>query len=199
MDLQSMLLQMLPSSLYRGAAQSRITRTPVLYGAADRGAEGSYFPPDYVNEHPPLQALAKMLVTGLPMNRGLIQVDPTATAAAGNTTASTLQHEDIHAALQPLNQQLYDLQKNVPYNQLAQRMVMAGRSGDKVIETPAYMGAYKEGETGVPPAIRDMYVQGLHNQLAATSPAIAATYDRLAHPTAVGATARAGENSGGSQ
>lgn len=199
MDLQSMLLQMLPSSLYRGAAQSRITRTPVLYGKADAGAEGSYYPPN-INDplgHPPIQDLLKMFVTGLPMGKGLIAVDPEASAKAGNTAASTLQHEDIHAALQPLNQQLYDIQKNVPYSQLAQRMTMAGRSGDKIIETPAYMGAYKESETGVPQVMRDMYVQGFHNQLAATRPDIAATYDRLAHPTAIAATAKAGENGGG--
>lgn len=200
MDLTDLLYKFMPSSLYRGAAQSRTTRTPIIAGNLPSGTGGIYQDSDLGwGSTSPLDAL-KLLAAQLPMTGKFITVDPTQNKNTGGID-DTLRHEDIHAALAPVTKQLPALQSD-PLSQVIKQQIGIGREGTRLmpnVEAPAYMGAYQgQAFTGVSQGLRDLYLQHFQDQLKQVSPAVAKQYDSLAHPSAIGATAAAGEN-GGSQ
>jgi len=200
MDLQDLLYKFMPSSLYRGAAQSRTTRTPIIASSLPEGTGGMYQDTDLGwGSTGPLDML-KLMAAQLPMTGKFITVDPKQTSSTGGMD-DTLRHEDIHAALAPVTKQLGTLQSD-PLSQVIKQQIGIGRESTGMmpnVEAPAYMGAYQgQAFTGVGQGLRDLYVQQFQKQLQGLNPTVAKQYDQLAHPTAIGATAAAGEN-GGSQ
>lgn len=186
MDLQSMLMNLVPSSLYRGAAQSRVTHTPVIM---NRNYVPSNMDATYNQSFAPTD-LPTMLLAHLPLNKGVIHMDPNS-----SNVPAMMQHEQMHASLAPLSEaQLNDLQKNLPGNAEVQKKVGAIEAYP-LDEAPAFMGAYTgQATTGVSPDVQGPWKAGFQQNLRAAYPTISRQYDRLAHPTAVNATAAAGEN-----
>lgn len=189
MDLQSMLYKMMPEALYKGAAQSRVTRTPIIQRDLPNRMEGEYINPSvgYGNSTP--VDMLKLLAGHMNPFSNFIRQSP-------NAQPDVIRHEDIHAALAPVADKLAGLTLG-PQSSTVNHMLRATRNVDAGVETeaPAYMGAYKESETMVPPLIREMWVRDFQNGLNQVNPNVARQYDRLAHPNAF-QTASAGENGG---
>lgn len=192
MNLQDLIMKFMPVPV--GVSQSRVTRTPVLPASMDSYVNGMYIDPASNSGHLGPLDMLKMYASGMGGDKAIL-VNPNKPELA-----STIAHEDIHAALAPVADALPRMADTNTANRIGQTLSVGrgGRDFDAATEVPAYMGAYDGASNqAVPQSLRDLYVSDFSKRLAAVNPAVARQYNSLAHPNAIGATAAAGENGGG--
>lgn len=150
-----------------GPAQARVTRTPVDY-STNLPTAGLF------QSESPIHKIASAILPSVFPPGGHITINPSGTSDVGRTT----RHEEIHAALDPINQsgQLDALNADNPAFTEAQPNTDIG---EKNQEMPAYAGSGELSEVGVNPIISQAYIGKLRDQLFKLDPAMAKMYNKL--------------------
>jgi len=155
------------ASVFYGPAQARITRTPITFDTSLPTA-GLY------QTESPIHKIASAILPSLFQPGGKITINPEGTADLSKTT----RHEEIHAALDKLNQsgKLDELAAQNPYySQLKPNVDV----GDMPAEMPAYIGTADNAELGIPDILSNKYYGKLVQQLQQLDPNLAKIYQRL--------------------
>jgi hypothetical protein len=147
--------------------QPQVVMNPNLPTAGKYDAEGV------------LHHLVSSVIPGLVPGVGKIEVNPNNTASV----ARTVQHEKVHALLDPLNADgtLDKLNATNPYYKAVASKITLEPGGDTSTEAPAYAATGETKQFGIPDTTSQAYKAYLHNQLKSINPKVADAYRQLSN------------------